>query len=304
MNMRATIGELAVLFILLALGYFGCKLKALTPDTGKVLTKLVFNITLPATILNAVLGSGFGIGGGDTVIFMLFVLLAFLVYMAIALLSARILIKEKKQRGLYAFMIAFGNISFMGLPVAQAILGAEAIIYVALFNIPFWIASFSIGVILVSGKKEKFDPKALINPVLIVSAIAIPFSLLNFHLPAVITQSLSLAGRITTPASMLIIGIILAQTPLKDVFTDIKLYPAALVKLVVVPLVVWLIFRTFVTDELILAVLVVLSAMPTAAKTAMFALEYSNNEATASGGVFISTLLSGITIPIIVYFLL
>ncbi|MCL2202262.1 MAG: hypothetical protein FWB75_09905, partial [Oscillospiraceae bacterium] len=69
--------QLIVLFILLALGYAGCKLKALPPETGKVLTKLVFTITLPATILSSVTSGSITIQGSDAALFILKVLLVY-----------------------------------------------------------------------------------------------------------------------------------------------------------------------------------------------------------------------------------
>jgi len=103
---------------------------------------------------------------------------------------------------------------------------------------------------------------------------------------------------------MLIVGITLAQVPVRHVFSEWRLYPLAFVKLLVVPFVVWLIFRQFIADELMLGVLVVLSAMPTAANVAMLAIEYKGNSRIASSGVFLTTLLSGATVPLVVYFLL
>jgi len=304
MDMRAIISQLAVLFILLALGYAGCKIKALTAETGRVLTKVVFNITLPCTILSSVISGNLVVGGSETAFFMMLVLLAFGSYLVIAFPTARLLAKDKDLRGLFAFSLIFANVAFMGLPVATAVLGQDAVFFIALFNIPFWIASFSVGVMMVAGKKGKFNPKMLINPVLIASVITIPLALLNFRAPDIIIDAVSLTGNITTPASMLIIGVTLAQSPLKSVFTQWQLYPLTLVKLIVIPVVTWLIFRPFVTDEIVLGVIVVLSAMPTASIAAMFAIEYGNNANTASSTVFLTTLLSGITIPLIVYLLL
>ncbi|MCL2227351.1 MAG: AEC family transporter [Oscillospiraceae bacterium] len=304
MDMRAILNQLAVLFILLALGYVGCKIKALTPETGKILTKLVFSITLPCTILSSVIGGNLSIAGGEAAFFMLTVLLVYLIYLIIAVPTARFLGKEKHIRGLFAFMLIFSNVAFMGMPVASAIFGSSAVFYISLFNIPFWISSFSFGESLIASKRGRFDPKTLLNPVLLSSILVIPLALINFNVPEIIAEAVRLTGNVTTPVSMLIIGVTLAQEPLKKVFTNWRLYPLALVKLIIIPAVVWLVFRPFVTDSFTLGILVILSAMPTGAIAAMFAIKHENNESTASGGVFLTTLLSGATIPLIVYFLL
>jgi len=304
MDMQATVSQLAVLFILLALGYAGYKIKALTSETGRVLTKLILNITLPCTILFSVIGGQLQIAGAETFLFLLMVILIYVIYFIIAEPTARFLVKGKDARGLYKFMLVFSNVAFMGLPVSIAIFGSEAVFYVAIFNIPFWIASLSYGVMMISGKKGAFHPKAFLNPSLLASLLVIPIALSGFRAPDIVLEAVRLTGNITTPASMIIIGVTLAQTPIRDVFTQWRLYPLVFIKLVIIPLVVWLIFRSFIQSDLVLGVLVILSGMPTAAIAAMFAIEYKNNENTASSGVFLTTLLSGVTIPLIVFFLL
>ena len=304
MDMRAIISQLAVLFILLALGYVGYKLKALSADTSKALTKLVFNITLPLSILSSVIGGDIVTHGGQTAIFMLMTLGVYAVYVVISLPAARLLTKEKGLRGLYAFMMIFSNVAFMGFPVTSAIFGPQALFYNTLFNIPFWISSFSFGLMMIAGEKGRFRPKSLLTPLFISSMLVIPLALTGFRAPMIIQDAVRIAGNITTPASMIIIGITLAQEPIRGVFKNLKLYPLSLFKLIIIPVAVWLVFRPFIESDLTLGVIVILSGMPTASIAAMFAIEFGNNEAEASAGVFITTLLSAVTIPLLVYFLL
>ncbi|MCL2366630.1 MAG: AEC family transporter [Oscillospiraceae bacterium] len=299
-----TVSQLAVLFILIALGYAGSALKALSPDSAKVMTKVVFTITLPCSILSSVIGGDLNIGGADTAAFMLMVIVVYLIYLALAFPAARLLGKDKNIRGLYSFMLIFSNVAFMGLPVGSAILGPESVFYIALFGIPFWITSFSFGLMLVAGKKGKFNYKEFITPIFISSILLIPLALTGFRAPDIIVNAVRLTGSITTPASMLIIGITLAQEPIRKIFTNWRLYPLSAVKLLIIPIVVFFVMRPFVESDIMLGVLVILSAMPTATVAAMFAVEYNNNESTASSGVFLTTLLSGVTIPLIVHFFL
>ena len=304
MDMFATINQLSVLFILLIFGYVGCKIKALTPETGKVLTKVVFNITLPCTILSSVIAGNMSIAGGETFLFLLIVFLVYVLYAIVALPTAWALVKDKRLRGLYSFMMIFSNVAFMGIPVVNAIFGPHAVFYVAVFNIPFWILYFSVGVLMISGKSEGFNAKSLINPSMISSLLVIPLALIGFRAPVIIVEAVRLTGAVTTPASMLIIGVTLASTPLRNVFTDWRLYAMTIVKLIVIPIITWFVFRPFISSELLLGVVTVLSGMPTAAAAAMFAIQFENNEQTASSGVFLTTLLCGVTIPLIVYLLL
>ena len=103
---------------------------------------------------------------------------------------------------------------------------------------------------------------------------------------------------------MLLIGASLSKSPLKVMLCDPRIYLASFVKLIVGPVVVWLIFRTFVSNEIYLSLMVVSAAMPSAVLSSMLALEYGGNADAGSRGIFVTTILSLITIPLIVYLLL
>jgi len=304
MDMRVILSQMAVLFILIAVGFIGGKAKLLNVDAGKILSKIIINITVPCTILSSVLSGDVNTTAGETAVFLLISFLAYLLFLLVSIPASRMLGGDKSIRGLYGYMAAFGNNLFMGLPVISAVFGDSSAFYAALFNIPFLLLTFSLGVFLISGKSNKFDLKILISPSIIAALVAIPIAVSGFSAPAIITKSFSLVGGMTTPGSMLVIGSTLASVSLKDVFSKWRLYPVTLLKLIVMPVMIWFIFRQFLSSELLLGILVILSGMPTAATTVMVAIEYGGNERIASGGVSLSTLLSGVTIPLVVYLLL
>jgi len=304
MDMRVILSQMAVLFILLAVGFVGGKVKLLSVETGKLLSKIVINITTPCTILNSVMGGDVNITVGETAVFLLLAFLAYLLYILISIPMARALGGDKENRGLYSYMAAFGNTAFMGFPVIIAIFGAASAFYVALFNIPFILLTFSVGIILISGKGSKFDPKVFLNPSIMAALAAALIALTGFRAPMVVAESVRHIGGMTTPGSMLVIGSTLASVSFRDVFSEWRLYPVALVKLIVMPVVAWLVFRQLVGNEVLLGIIVILSGMPAAAMSAMIAIEYGGNGRIASGGVSMTTLLSGATIPLIVYLLL
>ena len=310
---------MAVLFIIMAAGFILGRFKLLTPEGIKILTRVVLFVALPCTILSSVFENEINITIGDTVYFLLMALVTFLIAFLISIPVIRLLGGDKNNHGLLNFMSVFSNCGFMGFPVVIAIFGVSSAYYIALFNIPFNIIVFSLGIYLVASKRKTginsnpsgeeqpfktFDPKLLINPTLIVALLAIPIALTGVSPPLFITESIRITGGITTPGGMLIIGATLANIPLKSVFSEWRIFPAALLKLIIIPTVTWLILRQIITNELMLGVLVVISGMPTAVMASMFAVEYGGNEKTASAGVFLSTLLCGITVPLIVYLFL
>ena len=304
MDMPVILGQMGMLFILIAVGYLAGKFNVLPVEADKILSRLVLFITLPAKILGSVMRGEVAITGGDAVFFILMTLLAFTISHVIAILGARLLGGNKQDQGMYGYIAAYGNFGFMGLPVTYAIFGATATLYIALTNLPFTLIIFSVGLILISGQRRKFNFKILLNPALLAIYISLIIFLTGFNTPTVIANATHMVGSITSPAAMLVIGLTLSRIPVKDVFLDWRLYPMAALRLIVIPIITWLILRQIITDDLMLGVLVVISAMPTAAVGAMIAVEYGGNDRLASSGVFLTTLLSGVTVPLIVFLLL
>ena len=330
MDIQVVISQMAVLFILIGIGYVAGKIKLLTPEAVKVLSNIVLNISTPSTILYSVMGDTGGITGGKTVNFLLFSLLAYALLFVVGVPSSQLLSAKHRDRGqgsrvrgqktivlddsgkmpgssnrgLYCCMIAFGNTGFMGIPIGMAIFGTESMFYLSVYNIIFQVLVYSVGIVIISGKGSEIKIKTLINAAFVASILAFIIAFTDFRTPFVISDALRLASGLNTPCAMFVIGATLSRIPVKDVFVKWRLYPITFLKIIAAPVLVWLVLRQFVTDELMLGILVVLSAMPTAAAVPMISIEYGGDEKIASSGVFLSTLLSGLTIPLIVYMLL
>lgn len=107
-------------------------------------------------------------------------------------------------------------------------------------------------------------------------------------------------GDITTPIAMLLIGSTLATIPVKEVFTEVRIYPYTILKQIVIPVIAYPILNAFIRDPLILGVSLIMLAMPVGNIAVLFATEYQKDVALAAKAVFMTTLLSIVTIPVIV----
>lgn len=304
MDMQGIISQIVVLFIILAVGFGITKVNLLTADGTKALSRLVLYITTPCTILNSVMSGNLNITGGETAFFGLMSLLAILLHLIIAIPAIRAMGGDKKNRGIYCYMSVFGNAANMGFPVTAAILGSVSAFFVAIYNIPYFLLCYSVGIFLVSGNSGGFSLKKLLNPSLIAGIIVILILFTGYKAPVIIVDTVKLISGITTPCAMIVIGASLARVSFKDAFSNWRLYPVILLKLIVMPVATWLVFKPFVTDALMLGVMVILSSMASGAMSTIFAIEYGGDERAASSGVFLTTLLSGVTVPLIVYLLL
>ena len=130
--------------------------------------------------------------------------------------------------------------------------------------------------------------------------VTIVLAITRIKFPAVITDTIGMVGNITTPASLLVIGISIAKQPLRNMLGSAKLYLLTVLRLLVLPALLWAVLRLFVTDPLLLGVAVVIFGMPVATMVPMLAGEHHADETDAVRGVFLSTVLSVITIPLLV----
>lgn len=305
MNTDALSEQMLLLFVLILIAYIASKVKFLPANSNKVLADLVVNITNPATILYAVATSSHALSNGAVLSILGITILTLGGQMILAHGFTKVLRIEHRPAGVYRFMLVFSNCGFLGYPVVRALFGADAVFVASMYNLIFQILCFTYGVRQVGGdpSAREFKPKMFLTPMVVTSVLALILYLANVPFHPMVVETLSLLDRITSPASMLVIGCVLAAYPLKTIFGRWHAYVFCVVRLIVIPVIVWAILRLFVTDPLIFGVMVVLSALPAATNTVLICSKYNGDESTAASGLFLSTTLSLITLPILLQIL-
>ena len=292
---------MGVLFLLMVVGFIAAKCGVMTESGNRMITKLVIYIGQPGLTFSSVLAARGSVGGGAMVgRAFLFSLLLLAVLFLLACAVPVLLRLPPEERGIYRFMAFITNSSFLGLPLSQALFGDTGLFYATIFNIPNGMALYSIGVLMVSGKKgEKLDLKKILNPTLVTSLIALALFFLNVSLPGFIMKTASTLGSICTPGSMLVLGASVGMAAPREVFCDKTSYLFAACKLLLVPLAVWLVLRNLVHDPVLLNVMLLMAALPPAAASTMFAIEYNANVKAASRNVMLSTIFCLVTVPLL-----
>lgn len=308
MNVTSIFMAMIQLFLILIVGWVGHKCRVFPDSAQTVLTKLVVYITTPCTILYSVLDND-NLPGLGTLLELLGVSVAcYVVVGALSVAAVRLMRVPEGSRGTYVCMLLFTNCGFIGFPVVQAIFGPEAVFYASVLNIPFYPALYTFGVYLLmrdsarrGGGEKKLELKwsTLISPCMVASLLAVLLALTGWGLPGVLTDTIGTIGNITTPGALLVIGISIAKQPLRQVLGSPRIYIMAALRLVVLPVLVWLGLHFFLTDPMLLGVAVVAFAMPTGTMVSMLAGEYHADQPSSVQGVFLTTLLSMATIPVL-----
>ncbi len=304
--------QMLVLFTLVFLGALARKTHLMNDDFDALLSRLVMTITLPGMILNSVLNNK-NLPSDSAMFTMLGV--SFVTYLCICVLAfviVRVFYRgvSLPAQGAYTFLIAFGNTGFIGFAVLEAIFGSDAVLYGAIYNIPYNLFMFSVGLLFISStgtnkQEHSFSDQAkrilrqLFSPCLISCFVAIILALNHITDDGYLGKTCALLGQMTVPASMLIIGSSLAKMPLRDMINDGWSYLTAALRLIGIPLLVFFVGRLFIADPFILAVVVVLSAMPAASSGTMMCLAYGGDTRAMARGTFLTTVLSLISLPFI-----
>lgn len=299
--MENVFAQVLSLFLLLLVGFMVRKWKLIDGDFTSKLTKLIMSVFLPAMIIHSMQLPYDVTMVGKIIQVIILSLVMYALSFCIALI-AKYIFHVNHDLGIYQFAIVFSNAGFMGYPVLNAVLGKESIFYASIFNLPFNLLIMTLGVFLLTQGRSNhtISIQAFINPVIISIVIGLILFLLNVQLPALFNEPLKLLGDVTTPLSMLAIGSMLCGTSAFDFFFNKHLYMLAFIRLIVVPVCLFFLIRSSVHDHLLFAIPVIISAMPAASNTAILANEYEANGHLAAQAVFLTTLLSLITIPLIV----
>lgn len=305
--------QMLMLFFIVLCGFVARKRRMTDDSFDGNLSKLVMTITLPATILNSVLSNP-DLPSDEIILRMLaYAAIYFVVIASCATLIMQTVYRRlgRGTRGAHAFMMVFGNTGFLGYAVLASVLDQGAVFYAAVFNIVFNIVLFSVGVFFVVGEEGqrgqrrslssqiKALARTLVRPVMLASYASVALALLHINDVGPIGQTCELLGGMTVPAAMLIIGSSLAKMPLREMLFDTWSYLTVAIRLVVVPVGVYFLFGLFVRDSYVLAILVLLAAMPVASNGTMLALAYNGDTRTMARGTFLSTVFSLVTLPCI-----
>ncbi len=297
---------MCALFLLMALGYFMYKKQLLTDDLISGLTSILVQVLLPALIFNSLqiefspaLLRGFAIVFGLAFIMMLLTT-------ALAQLGIHLFKVPKRIQGDWMFGSIISNGGFIGLPTVAVLFGStESFIYATAVVIAINLVLSSAGDSIIchwgpAADKPPLSPISVLRvPSVIAFALGMLCFCLNFQVPDMIQMPLSMLANMTAPLAMLTVGAMLTHCPFHQLFTDKYVYCISLMRLLLIPAIMWAGMRFFIHDPEMLSVATIMMGMPAAAIGAGMALKNGGDPVWASKYTLLSSLLSIVTIPII-----
>ncbi|GGP41091.1 transporter [Shewanella algicola] len=314
--MSSILTPLIAVFAIMVLGSIFQKVRILPADTDVILNQFVYYVAFPAILLIVLAETpiediaqwGFIAG---------FSLAMVITYSVVILLSLWQAPKQQAVAAMRALNSTFGNTAFIGIPLMSLMFPGNKMALVAaaiaslLSVIMFAFALVSIE--LASRSKQSTEPAILImasalgkNPIVVGSAIGITLSACHITLPSSISLMLHQIGNTSSPCALFAIGMVLVkalrQQSGRKVFSAgliVELNGINVLKLVVQPLIAYVLLKAFGVTPQWLTMGVLLASLPTAASVYLLAERYQVHANVSAQGILYGTLMTFLSLPII-----
>ena len=294
---------------LIVLGYFLQVRGWFHNDFGNDLSKLIMNVAMPVSIFVSVLKyltleKLISLSGG-----LIYTFVAFALGYIVAFLRVKAFIVEPGRRGTVINTFVNANTIFIGLPLNIALFGDDALAYFLIYYITNTISTWTLGVFLMtsdskSGKKKQeshFDWKKLLPAPLLGFIVSVVFLIINIPLPSFVSSTLGYVGGLTTPLSLVYIGIVLAKAGIKTIRFDKDSIVALVGRFIVAPVLMFAVLKLMapgmVTAEY--QTFMIQSATPALAVLPILANQGDGDVEFSTNIVTLSTVLFVIIIPIL-----
>lgn len=244
-----TLEKVAVLFLLIVIGFIAGKLKLISEQGQKDITQLVLYVTMPATIFSAMqlemsqerLNTAFLVLG--------VMVFCYIIMFIVGFISSKRLPLTKGQKDIFQTALLLSNTSFMGYPIVQSLLGQEALFYAVVgAGFIFETVSWSLGVYLISrngSESAGFNwKKVVFSPGILSIVVGLIFFGFQWSVPEPINSVINMMSPATSPLAMIVIGLMLSRSNLKEAFQNKFIYLASALKLLVVPIIITLALKS------------------------------------------------------------
>ncbi|MBV4419285.1 AEC family transporter [Clostridium tyrobutyricum] len=280
--------QIIMLFLIIGVGYYASKKGIIDEKMNKGLSDFIVRITLPLLILSSFKGNYLPDMMSIIIKILVFTVLIFIFSIIISnLLNIKI---SRGKKSIAVFTGIFSNCGFIGFSILNIVYGQKGILYASIFNLVYNLFVWTFGIrIFVKKTDENILKKVLVNPNIISVFIGLILIVFSISIPSILENFCTAVGGMTTPLSMIVIGSILTQVEIKEIFKDFSLYYISLLRLLIIPFLIYLILTLLKVDNLVKSIIVISEAMPAATLCPILAQSYGGNVKYASQAVFITT---------------
>lgn len=294
--------QMLALLIMIGAGYFVTKKGMLDAHTNNQMSDLIVNIFNPMLVLASAANSVGQISLAAMKLAGIIAVGMFLAFIIAGMVLSPLFEKDRELRKIFQLMFVFSNVGFIGIPVISSIFGAEYVVYVSEFMLVYTLVFYTYGIALMDGKFSKDSLRAMVNPGTIAGLLAIAVILFEIQLPEFLNTAVTYLGNVTSPMALVAVGFALADSDIKKVFCQPRLYLFSVVKLLVLPLLLLPLLRYAVGTSDLLSVCMVMFGMPVGNMPLILGNQRGLDVTACSAAIILSTVLCVLTVPVLLLF--
>ena len=291
------LGMILVGFVIGEKGWFDDKSRGLV-------AKLVTQVALPCYMLYTITQRFTAADLLKMLPALRFPALSMVILLGVATAVAKIFAVRQDRRGLFISMFFNSNTIFVGLPINQALFGDASIPYVLIYYMCNTTFFWTLGTYLIQRDGEgeaQFDLKTslkkVFSPPLMGFLLGLVLVMLQIKLPAFLASDLQYLGNLTTPLSMIFIGLSVSHVGVKQLVLGKEQLLILLGRFLVAPLLMATIVYWVPLPSLMKQVFIIQSAMPVMTNAPVVARLYGADSDYAAVMVTETTLATMVVIP-------
>jgi len=300
------IQSVLIIICLIALGFILAKKGWFDERSERMIVNLVTKISLPIYMILGLLNNF----TAERLIRMAPDLLVPLLSVFIAFICGGVLVRlfkiSKGRRGVFWTNCFIANAVFIGLPVNLALFGEESMPSAMLYYIVNTSFFWTIGVYLIIKDSDNAEAaifslgglKKIISPPFLGFVLGIILVLSDVKLPTFIQVTGQYIGNLTTPLSLMFVGIEISKVALKDLHFDFELWGSLIGRFIICPLGVLVLIPFIPITEMSMKVFTLQAAMPAMTQVTIISSLYGADSKYAARLTFVTIVLSLLVIPI------
>lgn len=294
--MEVILGIAAVMLV----GFFLRRSGIVDGDASAAVSRICADVLVPATILQSMLME---------LTSEILLQSAWLIMGSAALLAAswclghllvRIYRSPPEDALIHRYCVLFSNFGLIGLPIAEGFFGQQGVFYFTIAILLHRVFFNTYGIMMMRGKQDgsRSALRGFINMPMAAVAAAILMDVLHLGLWGPFREFVALLAKANAPMGLLAVGLNLGGAKVSEGIRDPRVWTTVCVRLLILPLLALAALRALPVAPLLKQVTVLNASLPCPAMASVLARRYGRNAVLGSELVFLSTVLSVFTIPV------
>lgn len=293
-----TLEQVLKLFLFILIGFFLARIRLLPGDAVKTLSVLEVNVFAPCVSFLAFYNHFTLQKLVESKILLSVSIPVTLLVFAVSYAAASLLTKDRYTRDVCACAVIISNTGYVGMPLALAMFGSEAVMQMNMFTLPVAFFTFTIGANMLLDR-HGFSLRRIINPPMVGLVAGALFGFFQIPVSSVVVGVMDNCCSCVGPLAMLLTGIQIASFPVGDLLKNRLAYPMVALRILIIPLLLLIVAKRIGLPADVVKIIALVQAMPTSLNAIVYPASIGKDCSLGASMACLSHFLGGFTIPIL-----